>query len=91
MAMVAPQASVEPCTTPAGPKVDFRFDDIRFSVEISKAKATLLGEKHGEKKILKGVSGAIESGQILAIIGASGAGKTALMDVLVGKVCAEKV
>ncbi len=68
------------------PKVDFRFHDVRFSVEISKARSTLMGEKHGEKKILKGISGAVDSGQILAIIGASGAGKTSLLDILVGKV-----
>ncbi|CAN0443751.1 unnamed protein product [Pylaiella littoralis] len=45
-----------------------------------------MGEKAGVKKILKGVSGAVRSGQILAIVGASGAGKTSLLDVLVGKI-----
>lgn len=79
-------ASGEPCKTSVSPKVDFRFHDIRFSVEVSKARAALMGEKQGEKKILKGVSGAVDSGQILAIIGASGAGKTSLLDILVGKV-----
>lgn len=70
-----------------GRQVDFRFDEIRFSVDVSKVKAALMGEKAGAKDILKGVSGAVSSGQILAIIGASGAGKTSLLDVLVGKVC----
>ncbi len=45
-----------------------------------------MGGEAGIKRILKGVSGAVESGQILAIIGSSGAGKTSLLDVLVGKV-----
>lgn len=67
-------------------QVDFRFRDVRFSVEVSKTKASLLGGKAGVKHILRGVSGAVESGQILAIIGSSGAGKTSLLDVLVGKV-----
>ena len=67
-------------------KVDLRFNHICFSVEVSKAKAAFMGEKPGKKKILKGVSGAVDSGQILAIIGASGAGKTSLLDILVGKV-----
>lgn len=67
-------------------QVDLRFHDIRFSVKVSKTKAALMGEKAGVKDILKGVSGAVSSGQILAIIGASGAGKTSLLDVLVGKV-----
>lgn len=67
-------------------QVDFRFHGIRFSVEVSKTKAALMGERAGVKEILRGVSGAVSSGQILAIIGPSGAGKTSLLDVLVGKV-----
>lgn len=67
-------------------QVDFRFRDVRFSVEVSKTKASLMGGEAGVKHILRGVSGAVESGQILAIIGSSGAGKTSLLDVLVGKV-----
>lgn len=67
-------------------QVDFRFHDIRFSVEVSKAKAVIMGGKAGVKEILRGVSGVVESGQILAIIGPSGSGKTSLLDVLVGKV-----
>ncbi|CAN0131811.1 unnamed protein product, partial [Ectocarpus fasciculatus] len=69
-------------------KVDFRFRDVCYSVEVSKTKASLMGGEAGVKEILKGVSGAVESGQILAIIGSSGAGKTSLLDVLVGKVSA---
>lgn len=68
-------------------QVDFRFHNVRFSVEVSRAKATVMGGKAGVKEILRGVSGAVESGQILAIIGSSGSGKTSLLDVLVGKVC----
>ncbi|CAN0188225.1 unnamed protein product, partial [Ectocarpus sp. 4 AP-2014] len=74
--------------SPSDQKVDFRFRDVRFSVEVSKTKASLMGGKTGVKHILRGVSGAVESGQILAIIGSSGAGKTSLLDVLVGKVSA---
>ncbi|CAN0437423.1 unnamed protein product, partial [Ectocarpus sp. 12 AP-2014] len=47
-----------------------------------------MGGEAGMKHILRGVSGAVESGQILAIIGSSGAGKTSLLDVLVGKISA---
>ncbi|CAN0166070.1 unnamed protein product, partial [Ectocarpus sp. 8 AP-2014] len=66
--------------------VDFRFRDVRLSVEVSKIKASLMGGIAGVKKILRGVSGAVESGQILAIIGSSGSGKTSLLDVLVGRI-----
>lgn len=73
-----------------GPETDrqvhLRFRDIHFSVDVSKVKAALMGGQPGVKHILKGLSGAVESGQILAIIGSSGAGKTSLLDVLVGKV-----
>ncbi|CBJ33450.1 conserved unknown protein [Ectocarpus siliculosus] len=78
----------KPWKSPGDQKVDFRFRDVRFSVEVSKMKASLMGGEAGVKHILGGVSGAVESGQILAIIGSSGAGKTSLLDVLVGKVSA---
>ncbi|CAM9592338.1 unnamed protein product [Ectocarpus fasciculatus] len=45
-----------------------------------------MGGIAGVKKILRGISGAVESGQILAIIGSSGSGKTSLLDVLVGRI-----
>lgn len=38
--------------------------------------------KNGEKKILIGVSGEARSGEVLAILGPSGAGKTQLMNML---------
>eukprot|EP00903_Cladosiphon_okamuranus_P020333 g18655.t1 len=62
--------------------VDSRFHDIRFSAEVSKARATLMGVKAGVNEILKSFSGTVSSGQILAIIGASGTGKTSPLDVL---------
>eukprot|EP00903_Cladosiphon_okamuranus_P021625 g19883.t2 len=83
-----PEASIKPWNPSGEQKVDFRFRDVRFSVEVSKTQASLMGGKAGVKHILRGVSGAVESGQILAIIGSSGAGKTSLLDVLVGKVSA---
>jgi ABC-type glutathione transport system ATPase component len=50
----------------------FCFRDCRFSVPT----------KDGEKKILLGVSGEARSGEVLAILGPSGAGKTQLMNML---------
>lgn len=67
-------------------QVDLRFKDIFLSVEVSPIMGCLTGEKAGTRDILKGVSGVVKSGQILAVIGSSGAGKTSLLDVLVGKV-----
>lgn len=67
-------------------QVELRFRDVRFSVELSRTKAFFTGGKVGRKEILQGVSGVVGTGQILAIIGSSGAGKTSLLDILVGKV-----
>jgi energy-coupling factor transporter ATP-binding protein EcfA2 len=50
----------------------FAFRDCHFSVPT----------KDGDKVILKGVSGEARSGEVLAIMGPSGAGKTQLMNML---------
>ena len=45
------------------------------------------GHHHRETKtILAGVSGVIEAGQLCAIIGPSGGGKTSLLDILAGRI-----
>uniref|UniRef100_A0A0U9HYG8 Putative ABCG protein n=1 Tax=Chrysomela populi TaxID=154003 RepID=A0A0U9HYG8_CHRPP len=41
-------------------------------------------QKDGEKQIIKGVSGSFLSGELTAIMGPSGAGKTSLLNVLTG-------
>jgi len=38
--------------------------------------------KAGEKEILHGINGCVRSGEVLAILGPSGAGKTCLIDAL---------
>jgi len=45
----------------------------------------------GGKQILKGVSGCVNPGQFLAIIGSTGAGKTTLLQYLSGKMFAESL
>jgi len=54
----------------------FKFDDCRFEVP-----AKVDGVK-GTKAILKGISGEAVSGEVLAIMGPSGAGKTMLLNLL---------
>ncbi|XP_060531308.1 ATP-binding cassette sub-family G member 1-like isoform X2 [Cylas formicarius] len=56
--------------TPA--PTDIEFENVWFTV------------KRGHKKIIKGVSGKFKSGELTAIMGPSGAGKTSLLNILTG-------
>ncbi|KAK9453325.1 hypothetical protein V1511DRAFT_505391 [Dipodascopsis uninucleata] len=47
------------------------FNDIKYSV--------------GTRRVLNGISGIVKPGELLAIMGASGAGKTSLLDILAHK------
>ncbi|XP_057375096.1 ATP-binding cassette sub-family G member 1-like [Daphnia carinata] len=53
---------------------DFAFCDVSYTV----------GKKNNVKRILQQMSGTFKSGQLTAIVGPSGAGKTTLMNILAG-------
>ncbi|KAI9554261.1 ABC protein [Daphnia sinensis] len=53
---------------------DFTFRDLSYTV----------GKKNNVKRILQQMSGTFKSGQLTAILGPSGAGKTSLMNILAG-------
>jgi len=55
-------------------QVGLTFKDLTYSVD--------LGKKQGTKVILDGISGCFKPGRLTALFGASGCGKTSLMDVL---------
>lgn len=55
------------------PYIDFEFEDLGLSLP-------------GKKKILQGVTGSIKHGQVTAILGPSGAGKTTFINTLMGKI-----
>ncbi len=54
--------------------------------EADASKNDATGEHAGQLQLLKNISGAFRPGVLTALMGASGAGKTTLMDVLAGGV-----
>jgi len=74
------------------------FKDLRYSVNVS-SKETIPGKRGPfktktvvkEKVILHNVSGYFREGRLTAVMGASGAGKTSLLQVLAGEVRAGDV
>jgi ABC-type multidrug transport system ATPase subunit len=76
----------------AHPTMSLTFDDIRVtvdgaeSVEGSSRLTSLIGAApRQENNILNGASGVLNSGEVYAIMGPSGAGKTSLLDTLAGR------
>uniref|UniRef100_A0A7S3LMG6 ABC transporter domain-containing protein n=1 Tax=Aplanochytrium stocchinoi TaxID=215587 RepID=A0A7S3LMG6_9STRA len=85
---------------PASSHLGDAFKDIDFNPEFSyfketKKPATNLAWKKlsfsvGEKEILKNVSGHVNGGEVCALMGPSGAGKSSLLNVLAGRILADR-
>mmetsp|Transcript_26825 Transcript_26825/g.43807 ORF Transcript_26825/g.43807 Transcript_26825/m.43807 type:complete len:755 (+) Transcript_26825:191-2455(+) len=67
------------------PTVQVVFRDLNYTVQVGS------GRKKKDKAILKDVSGVFQPGRFTAILGASGAGKTSLLNVLAGRAQGGKV
>jgi ABC-type multidrug transport system ATPase subunit len=64
--------------------VKLTFDNLEFEVDLvlGKEEQQKSGKKMGRQKIIKGVTGYALPGESLYIMGASGAGKTSLLNML---------
>ena len=71
-------------TTKASKPVKVTFENLEFEVNLvlSKEEQLKTGKNLGRQKIIKGVSGFALPGESLYIMGASGAGKTSLLNIL---------
>ena len=72
---------------PSGPAtITFEHVSFRYptaaEVSLASLESVALPEKHSEKMILKDVSFTVEPGQLVALVGASGAGKTTITQLV---------
>ena len=77
--------AVEPISNTKGDEITITFKDVNLTI------TTKVGEwpwqkKVTEKKVLHNISGSVEPGRMLAIMGPTGSGKTSLLNVLSGKI-----
>ena len=62
--------------------VDLAWRNIHYSVMVDRTDG---GKGKAARRLLDGISGYAKAGQLTALMGSSGAGKTTLMDVIAGR------
>jgi ABC-type multidrug transport system ATPase subunit len=67
--------------------VSIRWEDLTFETLVKDPeRSSIVAPVYKRKQILKGLSGSARSGELLAILGPTGCGKTSLLNVLAARV-----
>jgi len=69
-------------------RMDISFADLTYTVQVPDEEHK---RKTKDRKLLQGVSGYAKAGELTALMGSSGAGKTTLMDVIAGRKTSGKI
>lgn len=62
--------------------ITLTWEDVSFTVDVPTRRCPPWSRKKQKKRILRDISGYVKPGQMLAIMGSTGAGKSSLLDVL---------
>lgn len=74
------------------PRISLSWDKINLFVRVKdNSQSSFLNAVYAKKQILKNVSGNAVSGELLAIMGPTGCGKTSLMNILAARVAGLKM
>ena len=80
-----PKTSEEAASGSTTPKIKLEWSEISYSVNVGDK------DKYDMKTILHPISGSAKPGEVLAILGTSGAGKSTFLDILAGRLVSEDV